>query len=478
MLEKPLEEKAGVDAVPDESQRNAPNEMGTANEGKLLLKFAVPAIIGLVCNAMQNIINRVFVGNAVGSLAIAGVVICFPLIVFMMALAMLIGIGATTLAAIRLGQKNKEAAEQLLGQAISLLILLPAIGVAIIWPLRPALLNFFGATEAIMPYAMEYLDIILFADIFFSLSMGINNFIRAEGKPQVAMGTQILAATVNVVINYFFVMKFNWGVTGAAMGILIGNLISLFWIFGYFMSSHSYLKIHAKNLVLKGALVRKILILGMAPFLMQMANSVQQMILNRTLSFYGGEIALAAVGIVNSLSTLLVLPLVGFNQAGQPIIGYNYGARKLERVKRTLFRGILFSTIFAVTSFIVIQTCSVSLAGLFAKNEPEVVALAAHALRVFFTCLPVVGYQIMCSGFFQATGHPIHSAVLSLSRQVLLFIPMLLILPRFWGVEGAWHAAPVADAGSVLLTFSVTTYYLRKLNQDIQKQKEKQQTAF
>ncbi len=453
---------------------NAPDEIGTANEGKLLLSFAIPAIIGMLCNAVQNIINRVFVGNAEGSLAIAGVVVCFPLIVIFMALSMLIGIGATTLAAIRLGEKKKEEAEKLLGQAISLLTILPLIACVVAWPFQEEILLAFGATETNMAYALDYLSVILVSMVFFSLSVGVNNFIRTEGKPQVAMGTQILAAVVNIIVNYFFVMRFGWGVKGAAAGILIGNIVSLFWIFGYFMSRYSYLKIHLKDLIPQPSLVWNIIVLGLAPFLMQLANSVQQLIMNRTLSEYGGDLALAAVGIVGSLSTLLVLPLIGFSQGAQPIIGYNYGARKLDRVKRTLNKGILYSTIFGVISFIIVQTCSAPLASLFTQNEPEVIELAAHALRIFFLCLPLIGYQIMCSGYFQATGHPFYSGVLSLSRQVLLFIPLLLILPRYWGVEGAWFCAPIADAGSIILTFCVTTYSVKKLNLAIQKQKEKE----
>lgn len=466
-------EKEEMPELETGEKQNSPNEMGIKNEGKLLLSFAIPAIIGMLCSAMQNIVNRIFVGNAVGSLGIAGVMVCFPLMVVFMAVSMLIGIGATTLAAIRLGQKNREEAEQLLGQAISLLTVLPLLLCLIAWPFQEKILTLFGATSTIMPYAKDYMSVILIAIVFFCLSMGVNNFIRTEGKPQIAMGTQILAAVVNIIINYFFVIRFNWGVKGAASGILIGNIVSLFWIFGYFLGKKSYLKIRLKNLRLNFSLILKIFMLGIAPFLMQLANSVQQLVMNRTLSEYGGDNALAAVGIVSSLATLLVMPLIGFNQGAQPIIGYNYGAKKLERVKRTLKKGILYSTIFGVVSFVVVQTCSVPLASLFTADEPDVIELAAHALRVFFLFLPLIGYQMMCSGYFQATGHPIYSAVLSLSRQVLVYIPLLCILPNFWGLEGAWRTAPISDGVSVIVTTIVTFFAMKRLNREIQWQQEK-----
>ncbi len=440
------------------------NEYGTASINKLLLRFSIPAIIGMICNAMQNIVNRIFVGNAVGSLALDAVTVCFPVMTLFMAVSIMVGVGGTTLTAIRLGQHRDEEAEELLGQATALLFLLPLIVLlATYWFIEP-ILAFLGADSAVMPYAKDYLSVLMFAMIFSCPSMGLNNFIRTEGRPIVAMNTQILASAFNVFFNYLFVIVMDWGVKGAALGILLGNLISLFWIFGFFASSRSYLKVRPRNLILKPSIVTKIAILGTAPFLMQGANFVQQLIMNRTLVAYGGNNALAAISIISALATLFIMPMIGLNQGAQPIIGYNYGAYLYPRVKKTIGLAMLYATAFALASFSAVMTCSSELVSVFVQNEPEVIALADHAIKIFFCCIPVIGIQMIGAGYFQATGKPLQSALLSLSRQVLAYIPLLLILPHYMGLNGAWIASPIADVVSSAVTTTCLVISLRRLD--------------
>ena len=443
---------------------NAPSELGTEDIGRLLFRFSVPAIVGLLCNAMQNIINRIFVGNAVGSEALGAVAIVFPIWIIFIAISGLIGIGGSTLTAMRLGQGRNDEAEELLGQSIVLLFLIPAVLYAVgIWYIEPILV-FFGATETILPYAKDYLSIILLAMVFACPSIGVNNFIRTEGSPKVSMYTQILVAAITIVLNYIFVIMMGWGVKGAALGVVIANFVSLFWIFGYFTSKKSFLKIRVRYFRIKLSLTRKIMTLGMASFLLNITNSIQQLILNRTVAFQGGDTALAVISIITGLSSLLILPMIGFNQAAQPIIGYNYGARNPLRIKDTLWKGMAWATVYAIISFVVVQIWAEPLVTIFDSGDAEVVSMAVHAIRIFFICLPLISLQMMSSGYFQAIGKPLIASVISLSRQVLVFIPILLILPNFMGIEGVWLAAPISDAVSFVVAVVLIREATRHLN--------------
>ena len=457
-------DKGGMTAHQDHGQSGALNVMGTANVGKLLIKFSVPAIIGMLCNAFQNIVNRIFVGQEVGKLALAAVSVNFPVMIVYFALAMLIGIGATTLTAIRLGQKRHDEAEQLLGQATLMLFIIPVILMVIGYIFMEPILLAAGATEANLPYAKDYLSVLLPAMIFCVPCMGINNFIRTEGSPRVSMYTQILSSVINVIVNYICVVQLQWGVKGAALGILIGNVVSLAWVLSYFLGKRSFLKIRMKNLRIKFSMLTKICALGMAPFLMQIANCIQQFIMNRTVVDLGGDNGLAVVSVITSLSSLLVMPLVGINQGSQPIIGYNYGAGIYKRVKDTLITGIIYATVLGILFFALVMLFATPMADMFTKDEPLLTEMTAHALKVYFCMLPIIGSQIVSSGYFQATGKPVHSAVLSLSRQVLVFIPALLIMPKWMGIEGVWISAPIADGVATIVTLFMIILSLRSLN--------------
>ncbi|MDO4541049.1 MAG: MATE family efflux transporter, partial [Syntrophomonadaceae bacterium] len=428
--------------------------IGTEDVGKLLRHFALPAIVAMLANASYVIINRIFVGHAVGgTTGIAAITICFPIMIIFMSLSMLIGVGATTLISIRLGQQKSNEAEVIMGNALSLLFFLPLLCCLGMYFYIEPLLLFFGATESVLPYAVEYLKIMMPAMIIMSVSMGMNNVIRAEGSPVVAMLSQVLGGAVNVCFNYLFVMRLGFGMQGAALGAVLGQTFSCIWVMSYFLSpSRSYLKIRAANLLPRMKYVPSIMIIGFAPFAMQVTASVQNLILNRTLSLQGGDVALAAVGIIGSLAPILVMPIVGFGQGAQPIIGYNYGARQYDRVRMALKKATIYASIFAVCGWIVIQMFPGALVSIFTNNEPETVALATYAIVIFFAMLPVVGFQIVCAGYFQAIGKPVQATILSLARQILLFIPLLLILPRFMGLDGVWISAPVSDVAAAMIT--------------------------
>ncbi len=427
-------------------------QLGEIKVLNLLIKFSIPAIIGMVVNALYNIVDRIFIGNGVGSLGIAGTTIAFPVMLVMMAFAMLIGVGANSLVSIRLGENRKEEAEEIFGNAFSLLVLtslaITVIGLIFLDPL----LKIMGASDQILPYARDYMQIILIGGVFQSVGMGMNNFIRSEGNPKIAMYTMLIGAVINTVLDPLFIFVFHWGMRGAAIATILAQLVSAVWVILYFLRGKSLLKLRLKSLMLKPSVIGGILALGIAPFAMQLAASIQNLILNNSLSAYGGDIAISGMGIVNSIVTLMIMPLFGINQGAQPIIGYNYGARKYNRVKEAYKLAVIFATIIVIVGWIFTRVYPRQLVYLFNSKDTELINFSTMALQRFMMFLPVIGFQIVSSNYFQAVGKPKHSALLGLSRQVLILIPALLILPRFFGLNGVLSAGPLADVVSTVIT--------------------------
>lgn len=440
-------------------------EMRDEKISKLLWKFSLPAIIGMLVNALYNIVDRIFVGQGVGSVGIAATTVAFPIMIILMATSMLIAIGATALISIRLGQQKKEEAERIAGNATTLLILLPLLLSVVYLTFSDPILKLFGASEAVLPYARDFTHIIMFGSVSGSIAFGMNNFIRAEGNPRVAMQTQLIGAILNTILNYIFIFKLGLGIKGSALASICGQSVSALWVLSYYLTGRSILKIRLKNLRPQMSSVMAIVSIGFAPFAMQIANSIQQTILNKTLMVYGGDLALSSVGIIMSIATIIFMPIVGLSQGAQPLIGFNYGAKQYHRVKETLKTSVLVSTGLALIGFLVIQIWPNEIVGLFSKGDVALTQLTVHAMLTFFALLPVLGIQILCSNYFQAVGKPLQSTLLSLSRQVLLFIPLLLILPHFWGIDGVWRTGPIADALSVLITITFILFEMKKYPQ-------------
>jgi putative MATE family efflux protein len=438
--------------------------MGTKSIPKLLVSFSVPAIVGMVVNATYNVVDRIFIGRGVGSLGIAGATVGFPIMLILMAFGMLIGLGAGALVSIRLGEKRKEEAERVFGNALTLLVLfsvvLTSAGLIFLKPL----LVLFGASEAILPYAKDYVSIILMGSIFQAIGFGMNNFIRGEGNPRIAMFTMLIGAVINIILDPIFIFVFGLGVKGAAIATVISQAAAAAWVLRYFLGGKSHLKLRARNLVPSWALVKRIAAIGSPPFAMQIAASAMNGILNNQLQRYGGDIALSAVGIIYSIAFMIIMPVIGLNQGSQPIIGYNYGAKKFDRVKKTLMLAILAATVWVTLGFVLTQFFPQMLIRLFNNKDAELLALGPHAMRVFMMLLPILGFQIVSANYFQAVGKPLKAMLLSLSRQVLLLIPAILILPRFFGLEGIWMAAPAADLFSSLWTATWLLVEFRHLN--------------
>ncbi|CFX39907.1 Multi antimicrobial extrusion protein [Syntrophomonas zehnderi OL-4] len=432
--------------------------------GKLLWSFSLPTIVGMLVNSLYNVIARIFVGRGIGFLAIAATTVAFPIMILLMAVSLLIGVGATALISIKLGEQKKDEAEKVAGNAMTMLILLPAILSVLFLLFTEPILIIFGASAEVLPFARDFTQIIMLGSVFGSVSMGMNNFIRAEGNPKMSMYTQILGAVVSIALNYVFIFKFHWGIKGSALAIILAQLVSAIWVLSYFFTGRSLIKIRWQNLKPSRPVLGSIMAIGFAPFAMQLASSIQQLILNKTLMFYGGDTALAAIGILMSISTLLFMPVLGLSQGAQPIIGFNYGAGQYKRVRETWKIAVLAGTGIALAGFLAINIWPVQLVELFSKGDTALTAMTVHAMIIFFALLPVLGFQITSSIYFQAVGKAKQAAVLSLSRQFLIFIPLLLILPHFWGVDGVWRTAPISDGLSALLTAAFIYVEMKRLS--------------
>lgn len=445
-------------------------QLGEEKILKLLMKFSLPAIVGMLVNALYNMVDRAFIGNWIGDVGIAGITVGFPVMLVTMAFAMLVGIGATSLFSIRLGEQKREEAEQILGNALSLSIVVSiVITILGLLSMNP-LLRLMGASETVLPYAKDYLQIILWGNTFMAIGFGMNNFIRAEGNPMTAMATMFIGAILNIILDPIFIYVFGWGMRGAALATILSQGVSMIWVLSYFLRGKSSVKFHLYNLKLKLPIVGKIVALGIAPFAMQIAASFVNGIMNSSLSHYGSDIALAGVGVVNSIMTLMIMPIFGINQGAQPIIGYNYGAHQYKRVKEALKIAIIAATTISVFGFFMIMVFSSGLISLFGKDNVELITFGSRAIRIVGIFLPLIGFQIVGANYFQVIGKPLHSSILNLSRQVILLIPAILILPLFFDLNGVLYAIPVADIGSTILTATLLFMELRKLNAKQQEQ--------
>lgn len=445
---------------------NRSKQLGEGNIKELLVEFSIPAIVGMLVNALYNIVDRIFIGKGVGSIGIAGIFVGYPISLILMAFAMLIGLGGNALVSIKLGQKKEEEAERILGNSFTLLLLISIIvGVIGLLTLEP-LLKVFGASKTILPYSVDYMRIILFGAPLQAVGFGLNNFIRGEGNPKMAMGTMLIGAILNTILDPIFIFVFNMGIKGAAIATIISQGASSIWVLSYFFKKKGLLKLKRENLKLKKYIVKEIISIGLAPFSMQIAASMVTVLLNNNLQRYGGDIATSSMAVINSITMLILMPIFGINQGAQPIIGYNYGAEKYDRVKETLKWAILFATIIVTIGFVFTQAIPGKLVSLFGKNEKELIKVASRAMRINLSMLPIIGFQVISANYFQATGKPKQAMFLSLSRQVLVLIPALIILPKIFQLTGVWLSGPVSDIIASIITAQFLFKDLKHLGEE------------
>ena len=425
--------------------------LGEEKIGKLLFKFSFPAIIGMTVMASYNVADRIFVGRGVGALALTGITITFPIVIIFMAFGMLVGIGATANISIRLGQQKKDEAESILGTAFLMTIIIGAVLTILGYLFADQILIQFGGTGQALEYGRIYMRIVLVGAVFQQIAFTMNAMIRGEGNPKMAMMTMVVGAGLNIILNPIFIMVLHWGVAGSAWATVISQLTSATWVLSYFISKKSLLRLHLKKIRLHKDVVMTILSIGVSPFMMQIAASLINIIFNYQMSIYGGDLGIAMIGIGNSLLMMILMPIFGINQGMQPIIGFNYGARNYGRVMQTFKLAIYAATTVCLIGFFIIMFFSQSVISIFCNNNTQLIAIGSHGLRYFLMMLPIAGFQIVTSTYFQSVGKPKQAIILSMSRQVLILIPLLLILPRFFLIDGIWMSGPISDFLSTLL---------------------------
>lgn len=412
--------------------------------GRLLVHYAIPAVIGTMVNALYNIVDRIFIGQGVGPMAIAGLTLTFPILMFLQAFGMLIGAGASTRVSIYLGRKEQGMAERVLGNAFTLTFIMTLVTVlpCMIW--MEDLLIAFGGSEQAVPYAEDYLDIVVPGTLLTSLSFGFNSIMRASGYPKKAMYTMLIGAVANVILDPIFIFWLDMGIKGAAIATIISMLLCTLFVMAHFVRKDSIVRFRKGIFKLERQVVRSILTIGVSPFAMQLAGSWVVVIQNYALKQYGGDLALGANGIISSVGMLLVMLVIGIAQGMQPIVGFNFGAKRYQRVQETLRLVIITATvIMGIGCF-----CSVAFPKLIARaftNDPALSEVTANGLRISLLVFVVVGSQISIGQFFQSIGIAWKAMFLSLSRQVLFLIPAMLLFSRWWGLDGVWYAAPFSD---------------------------------
>lgn len=442
---------------------NKTQELGTESVLKLLLKFSIPSIVGMLVNVMYTLVDRIFVGKWVGPLQLSGVGVTFPITNIIMGFGMLAGIGAAAVISIKLGQHKKEEAEVVLGNAFVLLVIFSlAITVFGLIFLEP-ILKVLGATPDIMIYAKQFSFVILLGVIFQNISFGLNSAIRSQGNPKFAMSTMLLGALINFIANPIFIFIFKMGVTGSALATVVSTAITSVWTLRYFIKGNALLKLKIENMRLKLDVVKQILAVGMSPFTMQVAASVVTITFNKNLETYGGSLAIGAMALVNSITMLILMPIFGINQGAQPIIGYNYGAKNYKRVKQTLMYAVIGATAITTFGFIFVELFPRQIMSIFNDGNVSLLDMSSQGLTIFLAMLPIVGIAIVCTTYYQAVAKAKMSMILSLLRQVIFLMPLILIMPRFFKLNGVWMAQPIADALSTVVTVVFIMFEMKKL---------------
>lgn len=431
-----------------------PVSLGSENIGKLLTQYALPAIVAMTASSLYNITDSIFIGHGVGHLALSGLTITFPLMNLAAAFGSLVGVGASTLLSIRMGQKDYETANDILGNVMILNMIIGITFSILVLSFLDPILMFFEASPDILPYARDFMRIILLGNVITHIFLGLNALLRSSGNPQKAMMATVYTVLINLVLNPLFIFGFGWGIKGSAFATIISQAIILMWQLHLFNNKKYF--IHWKKGIykLKKKIVIDSLSIGLAPFLMNAASSVIVILINKQLIKYGGDLAVGAYGIVNRIAFLCVMIVMGVNQGMQPIAGYNYGAKLYSRVTEVLKKAILYATVIMTVGCIIVELFPHAVASIF-TTEDDLINIAVPGLRWVFVLYPFVGFQMVTSAFFQSIGKPQKAIILSTTRQIIFLVPLLLILPGIFHTTGVWMSMTIADFIAVLLAMTL-----------------------
>ncbi len=425
--------------------------LGTDPIPKLLMNLAVPATVGMLVMALHSVIDAIYIARGIGTVGVAAVTIAFPVHMIFMAISGAMGIGGGSVISRALGSKKLEKANRAFGNIISLVLAVSISGAFLGLTYLTPMLNLFGASVTIMPYASDYLGIILYGTIFFAFGFAVNNIVRAEGNARVAMLTMIMSAVLNITLTPIFMFVFNMGIRGAAYGTVLAQGITAVYLFHYFLTGKSSLSIKVRYLTPRPALIREILAVGASAFVRQGSASVMLIIANNMLIIYGGDLAIAVLGIIHRVMMFTLMPILGVVQGMLPLVGFNHGAKQKLRVNESIVLAMKISTALALFVFLLVIAVPRPLMMIF-TTDPAAIEMGQSALRIMFALSATVGMQMVTGGVFQALGKARAAFAISLARQVLFLIPLLILLPQFFGLMGVWFAFPLADVLSFILS--------------------------
>ena len=444
------------------TRQYVPTELGTERIGRLLWQYAAPAITAMVATSAYNIVDSIFVGRGVGDVAISGMAVASPFMNLSAAFGAMVGVGASTVISVRLGQKKYETAQVTLGNTITLNLIIGVLLTAVCWPFLDDILRVFGASEATLPYARDYMRIILLGNVVSHSYFGLNAVLRSAGHPQAAMNCTFLTIVVNTLLDPLFIFVFRWGVAGAAFATILSQALSLAVQLRLFSRKTELLHLRRGIYRLRADIVRQALVIGLSPFLMNTCACLVVLIINNRLKEYGGDMAIGAFGIANRVVFIFIMIVMGLNQGMQPIVGYNWGARQDDRVWRVLRLTICAATLVTVVCTLIGEIFPEAVIHAFGTG-PELTHIAVRGYRIIVAAMPLVGAQMVIGHFFQSIGHAGKSIFQSLTRQLLFLIPLLVVLPPMWGLDGVWATMPISDTMSFFTSIGMLCWLIHKV---------------
>ncbi|MCY6371126.1 MATE family efflux transporter [Clostridium ganghwense] len=444
---------------------NREEMLNNAKVSSVLFKLALPATIAMFVNALYNIVDTIFIGRGIGTLGIGGVAIQLPIQMIILSCSLLIGVGAGSMISRNLGKKDMEIVNYIAGNSFLCIGIIGIIFSTLGYIFTTPIIKLFGATENILPYARDYTKIIFIGSLYFPFCVSTNNLIRAEGNSKDAMISMIIGFVLNIILDYIFIFIFYMGIKGAALATILSKLGSFLYIINYLHSNKTSITIKTKYFIPQKNIIKEILSVGFSAFAVQISGSIVAILLNNSLAYYGGDLSIAIYGIIHKVTLFLFMPLNGMIQGMQPIVGYNYGCNNMSRVKEAIKLTIIFSTLITIIGVLIGELFPSQIIGLFNRDK-ALLSKGISALRIVIVMTPVIGIQMTCLGLSQALGKALTSFILSILRQVILFIPFVLFLPNIHnlGVLGIWFSFPIADLLSILITIPISKRQLKKMS--------------
>jgi len=439
------------------------SDLGSKRIGPLLAKLAIPTSVGMIANSLYNVVDTIFIGRGVGTLAIAGIGIVFPIQIIIMAIAQLFGMGAASMISRSLGKGDREKASNIAGNSFVASLILGILAAVFILIFADPILVLFGATQDILPFARDYLAVVAFGFIYFPFLVSSNNLIRAEGDAKNAMIVMLAATGVNIALDPVFIFALGLGIKGAAYATIIAQFCGFAYLVSYYLMGRSNLKIKLKHFRLKFMIMKEMVSLGFASFVRQVSMSLLIIVVNNSLKVYGGDIYIAIYAVINRMVMFITMPLFGIVAGVQPMIGFNFGAGKIKRVKDSLKTSVISTAVIGGVFFILLMVFPSGIIGVF-TDDKQLVTNGIFPLRMIIMLFPLIGFQIIGAGYFQSIGKAGPSIILSLSRQVIFLLPLLLLLPVFMGLDGIWLSFPIADLLAIALTAIILALDIKKMN--------------